>query len=39
MVVDGQRPEADLAAALAESAWRALRRPGRLGRLKALRNR
>ena len=39
MVVDGQRPEADLAAALAESAWRALLRPGRLGRLKALRNR
>ena len=38
-VVDGERPESEVAAALGELAWRALRRPGRLGRLKALRNR
>ncbi|MBD8869502.1 hypothetical protein [Nocardioides donggukensis] len=38
-VVDGERPESEVAAALAEQAWRTLRRPGRLGRLRALRNR
>ena len=38
-VLDGERPESEVAAALAEQTWRALRRPGRLGRLKALLNR
>ncbi|GAB2754929.1 hypothetical protein GCM10027020_03860 [Nocardioides salsibiostraticola] len=35
-VVDGERPESELAAALAEQTWRALSRPGRLGRLRIL---
>ncbi len=38
-VVDGERPESEVAAALAEQAWRALTRPGRLGAFRALRNR
>ncbi len=38
-VVDGERPESEVAATLAEQAWRALERPGRLGALRALRHR
>ena len=34
-VLDGQRPESEVAAAIAEQTWRALSRPGRRGRLEA----
>ncbi len=34
-VLDGERPEAEVASAIAEETWRALSRPGRRGRLEA----